>query len=367
MWHERACERNDKHSRACERNDKHSRACERNDKHSRACERNDKRAASETKRDTASTFDLDRVLREIDDEVRARRASGDFPPGFERDLDLIFARFAPAAASGDDLEALLAAADRASFIDVDVPTASDKRGVAPIKKGLRKLQAWYLRYLAQQVSAFAASTVSSLRLLAERVEALEAATPGASPVVLDELRHLPATASAGEAEDAALAHVAGQAGRVALVESGDGSLLRRLVDGGLDAYGVEPRPDAADVAGTAGLEIRPDETLVHLRDVAESALGGLVLVGCPDRLPLGAQVELADLAAHVLGDGGRLALVGTPPDLWGRDDPVLADLSPGRPLHAATWVHLLERRGFVSVSVQAGSSRYAVTATRHRQ
>jgi hypothetical protein len=314
-----------------------------------------------------STFDLDRVLREIDDEVRARRASGDFPPGFERDLDLIFARFAPAAASGDDLDALLAAADRASFIDVDVPTASDKPGVAPIKKGLRRLQAWYLRYLAQQVSAFATSTVSSLRVLAERVEALEAATPGASPVVLDELRHLPAPASGGDAEDAALAHLTGQTGRVAVVESGDGTLLRRLAAAGLDAYGVEPRPDAADAAGTAGLEVRPDEPLAHLRDVAESALDGLLLVGSPDRLPLGAQVELADLAAHVLSDGGKVALVGSPPELWGRDDPVLADLSPGRPLHAATWAHLLERRGFLSVSVEAGTARYTVTATRHRQ
>ena len=312
-------------------------------------------------------FDLDRVLREIDDEVRARRAAGDFPPGFERDLDLLFARFAPAAASGDDLGALLAAADRASFIDVDVPTASNKRGVAPVKRGLRKLQAWYLRYLAQQVSAFAASTVASLRVLAERVEALEAATPGASPVVLDELRHLPPPVAGGEAEDAAVEHLVGLGGRVALVESGDGALLRRLVGSGLDAYGVEPRPDAADAAGAAGLEIRPDEPLVHLRDVAESALAGLLLVGCPDRLPLGAQVELADLAAHVLGDGGRLAVVGSPPDLWGSDDPVLADLSPGRPFHAATWVHLLERRGFLSVSVRAGSPRYAVTATRHRQ
>jgi len=45
--------------------------------------------------------DLQQVLREIDEEVDARRAAGDFPPGMERDLDLVFARFAPATTSGD--------------------------------------------------------------------------------------------------------------------------------------------------------------------------------------------------------------------------------------------------------------------------
>ena len=34
-------------------------------------------------------IDMQQLLREIDDEVAARRASGDFPPGMERDLDLI--------------------------------------------------------------------------------------------------------------------------------------------------------------------------------------------------------------------------------------------------------------------------------------
>jgi len=58
-------------------------------------------------------------------------------------------------------------------------------------------------------------------------------------------------------------------------------------------------------------------------------------------------------------------LIGTKPDAWGRDtDPVEADLAAGRPFHAATWVHLLEARGFTGARVEERSSRYAVVAAR---
>ena len=57
----------------------------------------------------APDLDLQQVLREIDDEVRARRAAGEFPPGMERELDLLFARFAPPTVSGDNLDGLLEA------------------------------------------------------------------------------------------------------------------------------------------------------------------------------------------------------------------------------------------------------------------
>jgi hypothetical protein len=64
----------------------------------------------------------------------------------------------------------------------------------------------------------------------------------------------------------------------------------------------------------------------------------------------GAQLELVERAAAALGDGGRIVVVGTSPAAWARSGDVVAtDLSPGRPLHAETWAHLLERRGFLTV------------------
>ena len=41
------------------------------------------------------TVDPDRLMAEIEDEVRRKRASGELPADLERELDLVFARFAP--------------------------------------------------------------------------------------------------------------------------------------------------------------------------------------------------------------------------------------------------------------------------------
>jgi hypothetical protein len=302
----------------------------------------------------AVDLDLDRVRREIEEEVRARRAAGDFPPGLERDLDLVFARFAPATTSGDDLEGVLEAADRTAFVDVDVPTASNMVGVGYVKRVLRKLMAWYLRYLAQQVSVFATAVVAALKLLGRRVEALEAASPAANPRVLDQGRHVGPTADPAPFLDLVVARMTGLAGRVLVAEAGDGALLQRLVDAGLDAYGLDPGHHVDRIA-TSGLELRSEEAPAHLAGVAEEALGGVVLAGAVDRLALGDQLALVERAARALAPGGPLVLIGTTPTAWSRAvDPVDADLAPGRPLHAATWAHLLAEAGFTDVTVHDG-------------
>jgi hypothetical protein len=312
-------------------------------------------------------IDLQQVLREIDEEVEARRASGDFPPGMERDLDLIFARFAPATTSGDDLDALLEQADRGAFVDVDVPTASRMPAVSFVKKLLRKLMSWYLRYLAQQVSVFASSVVGALKLLGRRVELLEASTPGADPAVRGASRRVASPPELVPFADQIVDHLRGAGGRVLVAECGDGELVRRLRDAGVDAYGCDPRLALTEAAALAGLEVRSDDVVEHLRAVDHEALGGLVLAGTVDRVPVGVQLALADLAAAVLATGGRLALVGTAPEAWGTTTSVVeADLAPGRPLHAETWAHLLEERGFLGVERRDGQPSYVVTAVRER-
>ena len=313
-----------------------------------------------------SEIDFQQLLREIDEEVEARRASGDFPPGMERDLDLIFARFAPAMTSGDDLDALLEQADRGAFVDVDVPTASRLPAVSLVKRFLRKLMAWYLRYIAQQVSVFATSTVGAMKLLGRRVAALEATTPGADPATRDASSRAAQPPDLMSLADAIVRHLDGVSGRVLVAECGDGALVRRLVDAGIDAYGCDPRLALAEAAGLT-VEIRHDDVIEHLRAVDHEALAGLVLAGTVDRVPVGIQIAVADLAAGALAGGGRLALVGTDPDAWGRTTSVVdADLAPGKPLHAQTWAHLLAERGFGAVEPAEGTPRYLVTAVRQR-
>jgi hypothetical protein len=313
---------------------------------------------------TDAAIDLRQVLREIDEEVQARRASGDFPPGMERDLDLVFARFAPANLSGDDAESLLEAADRASFVDADPPTGSRIPPVAILKRVQHKLLSWYFRYLGQQVTAFAGTVVSLLKVLTRRVEALEATVPGASPAAVDAARGAAAGATAGDLADHVAGLVGSVRGRVLVAEAGDGSLVRVLADRGVDAYGVEPRLELAEAATMQGVEVRDDEALDHLRAVGDGELAAVVLLGCTDRVPLGVQLALLDEVTRVLAAGGRVVVVGTAPAAWGASNPVEADLAAGRPLHAATWVHLLEQRGFTGAAVQEAGDRYAVSADR---
>jgi hypothetical protein len=311
------------------------------------------------------TLDLQQLLREIDEEVEARRAAGDFPPGMERDLDLIFARFAPAITSGNDLDALIEQADRGAYVDVDVPTGSRIPGVAIVKRVLHKLMSWYLRYVAQQVSVFAGATVGALKLLGRRVEILEAATPGADPKVRDASRKISAPPDASTLAAAIADHVKAAGGRVLVAECGSGGLVRVLLDAGVDAYGCEPRLSLAEEASLQGIDVRGDDVLDHLRAVDHEALAGLVLTGAVDRLPVGAQLTLVDLAAAALRRGGRLALVGTQPDAWGRSTSVVdADLAPGKPLHAETWAHVLGERGFATIEHVDAAPLHLVLAVR---
>jgi hypothetical protein len=122
---------------------------------------------------------------------------------------------------------------------------------------------------------------------------------------------------------------------VLVAECGDGTLVRTLLDAGLDAYGCDHRLALSEAAALAGLDVRPDDVVDHLRSVDHEALGGLVLAGAVDRLPIGTQLSLADLA-------------------------------PGKPLHAETWAHLLQERGFRVDEPRRGSPQYLVTAARER-
>jgi hypothetical protein len=295
-------------------------------------------------------LDHQRLLAEIDEEVRRRRESGEIPADLERELDLVFARFAPVHALEADFEQVLTRAEQASFIDTIAPVESSRPVVPIFKKVVRKVIGWYLRYIAQQTTGFAHAITRAVRLLGERVEGLEQASPLAAAKAA-------ATAAPPPATD--LAHwsglvvdlMRGATGRVLHAESGDGSVLRALAAADVDAYGVDPfeRPEAD------GLEVRDDEVAVHLKALPDGVLGGVVLSGCVDRLPFGALVQLADLTLAKTGPGAPVAIISRDPRAWEREQsPLEVDLSPGRPLHAETWRHLLSERGFTELDVLAG-------------
>jgi len=298
----------------------------------------------------SAELDLEHLRREIDAEVRARRAAGDYPPGFERELDAIFARYAPPAAS-DDIELVTDEAEEAAGIDLAIPTASDKRGGALVKRALAKVFSWYHAFLVQQIVNFAGAIVGAVRVLGRHVEALETAT-GHTARAADEAARLPVEAP-GPAWDAPVVEaLRGTRGRVLVAECGDGELLAALTTAGIDAYGVEPRLKAADEASARGLEVRPDELVTHLRSVKSGELGAVVLLGIVDRTAPGALLELVDLVADRLAKGAAIVVLSAGPTAVARGAAaVAADLAPGRPVHPETWTYLLDARGFETVAL----------------
>lgn len=302
-------------------------------------------------------LDLAVVVAEIYEDVARRRRSGEYPPGLERELDALFAQYAPPAAVGDDMAVILDRAERASFIDVDVPTASARPAVPYVKRGLRTLMAWYLRYVAQQVGALGSVLTRGLALVDGRLARLEEAVPAVSTRILDELRDVPAAPVPERWRRFTVEHLAAARppGRVLHTECGEGALVIDLLAAGIDAYGVDPQRARLSGAIRAGVDVRAEATLDHLRRLEPGALGGLVLTGVVERVTASALVELVDLAVDALVPGGLVVVVSGAPETWATTaGAVAADLAPGRPLHAATWRHLLEVRGFSEIATVDG-------------
>ena len=258
-------------------------------------------------------IDLGRLQAEINEEVRHRRATGDFPPGLERELDAMFARYAPAG-TGDDFDDVLASAQTQSFIHADVPTSSRRAPFAIIKRALRMAMAWYVRFVAQQVTAFAGTITRAVGLLARRVDALETLTvsPADRAVARRDLSPW---------ADIVVTALAGIRGRVLLTECGDGALIRSMLSAGLDAYGVEPSEELTVEAAGAGLDVRTDTAIRHLRKVPDESLAAVVL--SVDTLPTGEVVAIAGRAVDALAPGGTLMVLSAGPLAWARSvDPV---------------------------------------------
>lgn len=82
-------------------------------------------------------------------------------------------RLAYRAPAPDDLEDALQALQDVSHFDLEVPTASNRREVELIKSGVKRLLAWYMRYLAVELNNFSAATARLAEVLARRTEKLE--------------------------------------------------------------------------------------------------------------------------------------------------------------------------------------------------
>ncbi len=300
---------------------------------------------------------LRQVMSEIDEDVRRHRA--EIPPAFERELDELFLEHAPLAVRAGDLEDALALVDQRVFIDPVVPVASQRLGGAAVKKILRSLNLWYVGWVTHQVSTSGAAVGRALHAVDAQLTALGERVPPASSVrVLD----------AGSPDAWWVPRVVGALrsahGRVLHTACGDGWLVERLTAAGVDAYGVDPRPDTVDESELRGTDLRQEEPIGHLRAVGRSSLGGAVVSGIVEALEPARRDELVRTLLDRLGTSAVLVVHSVSPAAWSAEDaPVEADLAPGRPLRSRTWAHLLRTWG-VEVVDGPGGADYVVVARR---
>ena len=111
---------------------------------------------------------------EIAAEAAARSAEPDFPTATISRIRSAAGRLAASEFRPDDLRHAALLLERQADLDLQVPTASRVPGVSLVKRTLKKLMIWYLRYLGHQITSFGRATARFGVTVANRVDELEA-------------------------------------------------------------------------------------------------------------------------------------------------------------------------------------------------
>ena len=140
-----------------------------------------------------------------------------------------------------------------------------------------------------------------------------------------------------------------------------------LAGRGAPAHGVEPRGAVALRALEGGCTVTICEASEHLAGREAGSLGGIVLSGVVDRLPLHALLPLLAQCRRTLAHGAPLVVVSELAGAGETREPAARDLIDGRPLHAATWELLLgavrvRRGGTAATPPTVQDRRVALTA-----
>jgi hypothetical protein len=113
------------------------------------------------------------LAREIESLAAAQAAAPDFPASRVARIRAAAARMAASEFRPDDLRSAALFLERQATIDLQVPTASRLPGVALVKRAIKKLMIWYLRFLGHQISAFGQATARFGVTVANRVDGVE--------------------------------------------------------------------------------------------------------------------------------------------------------------------------------------------------
>ena len=114
------------------------------------------------------------LANEIVASARARADDDGFPSEKVQRIRAAAGRLAASEFRPDDLRHAALLLERQATIDLQVPTASRVPGVSLVKRTLKQLMIWYLRFLGHQITAFGQATARFGVTVANRVDGLEA-------------------------------------------------------------------------------------------------------------------------------------------------------------------------------------------------
>ncbi|MDQ3108030.1 MAG: hypothetical protein M3Q68_09535 [Actinomycetota bacterium] len=111
---------------------------------------------------------------EISAAAAARAAVPDFPTTKVQRIRAAALGFAAGDYRPHDLRHSALLLERQATIDLQVPTASRVPGLTFVKRVIKKLMMWYLRFLGHQISAFGLATARFGVTVANRMDTVDA-------------------------------------------------------------------------------------------------------------------------------------------------------------------------------------------------
>jgi hypothetical protein len=112
------------------------------------------------------------VVNEIMEAARALEREAGFPHDYLERVRSALGRSSTQPAQLSLREAVLHVIHHGVF-DVNVPTASPRPGVGLTKRGVKRVTAWYFRYLEEQMNAFGRAVAGLGETVASQLEGLE--------------------------------------------------------------------------------------------------------------------------------------------------------------------------------------------------
>ncbi len=199
-----------------------------------------------------------------------------------------------------------------------------------------------------------AQVVEAFRFLSARVETLEARL-AAQDHPIDGAAWLVPARELGAWVEPIAAHLLGRTpgGEVVHADCGEGTLVAAIAAAGTPVQGVEPRGGVALHALEHGCRVAIREAHEDLSARPQGSLGGVVLSGVVDRLPVSGLVPLLAQCRRTLALRAPLVVVAEPAGTDWTWEPPASELLDGRPLHVVTWEVLLQRAGFTGVAQMA--------------